>query len=405
MGAFTALGERVWPVPPDWSNGVTETLTWSTDVMQASATAVSQHRRLAIAPRRQIGFEVLEHGQERRVADMLLAGYSGDWLLPIWPDVQFPSGPIEAGDEFIACTTAGFEFAVGAKALLWAGVNAWEVVEIDEVDETGLVLAAPLANDWPQAGDWRGRRLYPLRRARLQDGAEEELLSDTASRRSLTFDIREACDWPALDAPTVYLGHPVLDVRPDESSNPTVSYTRLTQSVDYGTALPFVHDLPGLALRAQQSHWTLNGRTERAWFRALLHTLSGRHTPIWVPSLACDLKPVATLAGNSTTLTVEWAGYTLFGLGNPNRRDLRIELVDGTVAHRRITHASDNGNTETLTLSAALSAQAIAPGRIRSIGFMALCTLASDSIEIEHLTDASGIATATTGWQAVVPDV
>ncbi|WP_428999856.1 hypothetical protein, partial [Stenotrophomonas maltophilia] len=83
------------------------------------------------------------------------------------------------------------------------------------------------------------------------------------------------------------------------------------------------------------------GRAEHTWFRSLLYTLGGRRTPIWVPSYASDLKPVAAVAGGSTSLSVEWAGYTLFGKGQPNRKDVLIELRDGTKLCRRITNAAE----------------------------------------------------------------
>lgn len=399
MGAFTAIGAKIWPVMPDWSGGVQERLAWLSDVMQASATAVSQHRGLRIGPRRSISFDVLAEGQERRVADMLLAGYSGTWLLPIWPDVQFVGAHAAAGD-FITCATTGFDFVTGGKALLWSAVNTWEVVQVDTISGAGLLLAAPLVNSWPA-----GTRLYPLRRARVQDGAEEILRTDTISRRGLTFEITEASDWPALASPTTYLSHPVLDVRPDESDDPASSYMRLAQTVDHETGAPVVHDLPGIALRMQQSHWKLWGRAEHAWFRSLLYTLQGRRVPMWVPSFASDLKPAAAVTGGSATLSVEWAGYTLFGKSKHNRKDVRIELTNGTVLYRRITNAVEAGATETLTLNASLSGSSIAAGSIRLISFMALCTLASDDVEIDHATDQDGAATATTGWQAVVPDV
>jgi hypothetical protein len=127
--------------------------------------------------------------------------------------------------------------------------------------------------------------------------------------------------------------------------------------------------------------------------------------PIWVPSFSADLKPAAAIAAGSTTLPIEWAAYTLFGFGKPNRKDLRIELTDGTVLYRRVTGAAEVGSTENLTLSSSLDAGSIAPERILAISFMALCTLGSDETEINHQTDADGLATATTGWQAVVPDV
>jgi hypothetical protein len=397
---FSDTTDVPWTIPPDWTAGVQEVLSWATDVMQASASAVTQHRSLRSLPRRRVSMQVMATDQCRRAADALLAGHSGLWQLPIWADVQWLVAPLAAGAASIPCVTDGYDFVAGGKALLFSAVNTWEVVTVTTVASDHLTLSANTVADYAI-----GARLYPLRLARVQDGGEETLKSDTVSQRNLTFDIVEPCDWPLLASPTMYLGHLVLDVRPDESTSPTSSYSRLLQSADYGVAFPVVHDLPGLALRVQQSHWSLFGRAEHTWFRSLLYTLDGRRVPIWVPTFAADLQPVATIAGSSTSMTVEWAGYTKFGKNKANRKDLRIELVDGTVLYRRITNALESGNTEILTLSAALSSSSITPASIRQVSFMALCTLASDDVEIDHVTDQDGVATATTGWQAVVPDV
>ena len=396
---FEPSGIPIWPVTPDWGSSVVERLQFATDVMHASATGVSQHRSYRIGPRRSFSFSVLAGSQERRVADMLIAGHSSAWLMPIWPDVQWLAAVLASAVEEIPCATAGFDFVAGGKALLYSSVNRWEVVAIDSVEADRLVLTGPTSSSFKP-----GDRLYPLRRARLQTGAEETYRNADVSRRQLAFDIDEPTDWPALTDPTIYLTHPVLDVRPEESSDPTASYERLLQSVDYDASRPFVYDLPAQALRLQKTAWKLFGREQHSWFRSLLHTLDGRRVPMWVPSFASDLKPAASIAGGSTSLSVEWAGYTLYGKSKHNRKDVRIELNDGAVHYRRITNSVEAGGTETLTLSSSLSGSSIAPGRIRAISFMALSTLASDDFEIEHVTDQEGLATCTTGWQAVVPD-
>lgn len=398
---FTSGGPRIWPVTPDWNDRVNETLRWGSDVMHASATAVSQHRSYQIGPDRALSFGVKagRHG-DRQLADALLAGHRGRWLLPIWPDVQRLAAAVDDGDVFIGCAAEGYDFVAGGKALLYAAPTRWEVVAIDSIEAGGLGLADALAADWP-----RGTRLYPLRWAREQPGSEERMFSDAFSHREIGFTIIEPCDWPALADPTLYLTHPVLTSRPDESEDLTHAYKRLLQGVEYTGCEPFAYDLADQALRMQSTHWALVGRPRHSWFRSLLYTLNGRCAPMWLPSFASDLRPAAAIAGGSTSLSMQWAGYTQLGKDKHNRKDVRIELTDGTTFYRRITNAVEAGDTETLTLSASLDAGSIAPERIRAISFMALATLASDNVEIEHHTDQDGTARATLGWQAVVPDV
>lgn len=397
--AFSVDNARIWPIPPDWASSVTETLGWGTNVMRASATGVSFHLGYQDGPARSFAFEVAAWHAERRLADMLLAGHRGRWLLPVWPDVQWLGAALASGSTSIPCATEGFDFVEGAQALLYAAPNDWEIVVVDTVASDHLGLAgATIASRGP------GARLYPLRSSRVQDGAEERLRSDQASRRRLVFDLDSPCDWPALVDATTYLGHPVLEVRPDESEDPSATYSRLRQALAFDGAQPLDYDLADFALRAQQTRWKLQGRSMQAWFRSLLYTLQGQLVPMWLPSFAQDLQPVAAIAGGSTAMSVEWAGYTLFGKGRHNRRDLRIELDDGTLLYRRVSNAVEAGDTETLTLSSALSGSSIAPEHIRQVSIMALATLASDTTELEHVTDAAGVARATLGWQAVVPD-
>lgn len=394
-------GLCLWSLAPDWNEPVTEGLAWATSVNVASATGVSEHVSYQLGPQRSFGFEVAAARRgDRQLADALLAGHRGAWLLPIFPDVQRLAAAVGAGDGSIACRTDGFDFVAGGRALLWSSPTRWELLRINAIGPAGLTLVGTAAGSWPV-----GTRLYPVRRARIQDGSEERLLTDRASRRKLAFDIDEPCDWPALASLPMYLTHPVLEARPDKSEAPTASYARLRQGSNYPGSLPFAYDLADQALRAQSTAWKLVGRARHTWHRSLLYLLAGRATPVWLPSFAADLTPVAAIAGGSTALSVEWAGYTQLGKGRHNRRDLRIELADGTVHYRRVTDAVEAGATETLTLSAALGAAAIAPAQIRQVSFMALATLAGDAVEITHVTDADGTATATHGWQTVVPDV
>lgn len=397
-----ASGQPVaWPVPPDWKRPVRESLSWLTDVMQAPTSGVTQHRGLREAPRRSFTFDMVAQGQERRVAEALIAdrGGRGDWALPIWPDVQLLGSGVALGAETIPCDPVDRDFVAGGRALLWRSLRQWELVEVADVTEDSLALSGATTQAWPA-----GTRLYPVRRARLSDGPEETIWTDLSGRRSLTFQIQEACNWPAELPAMTYLGHPVLEHASDAGEDGNVSYARILEGSDNDSALPATFDLAGRGFRTQSHRWRLWGRAERSAFRGLLYGLCGRRVPIWVPSGQQDLRATASIESASTALTVEWAGYTLYGRQQPNRRDLRIVLNDGSAFMRRVTASSESGENEILTLSSALG-QAVAPGAIRRIEWMPLCIQASDTVEIEHATDLAGSASASTPFTAVVPDV
>lgn len=391
---------QVWPLPPDWSNGIQERLAWLTEILRAETTGATVHRSLRLGPRRSFTFEVVACGNDRSILDMLVARHGGEWLLPIWPDASWLGSDLPGGAIEVRCDTTGRDFVVSGKALLHSSIGHWELVDVAGVHFDRVAFAAPTTASF-SAGD----RLYPLRLARLQDGAREELLSDLVSRRELTFDITESSSFPAWSNPSTYRGHPVLVDRPDETTNLTGSYSRLGGTVDFDTSHPWVHDLAGLGLRTQQAQWTILGREEHSAFRSMLYALAGRAMPIWVPSWAADIVPLGTVPANGTTLRIANAGYTRFGLNQPNRRDLRIELFNGTTLYRRVVGATELEALELLVLDQPLDTSAIPAAQIRLISFLALSTLSSDEVEIDHITDADGVAQATLSWQAVVPDV
>ncbi|PZQ28084.1 MAG: hypothetical protein DI562_12015 [Stenotrophomonas acidaminiphila] len=397
---YTTNGPAPWPVPPDWSIGVRESLSWLTDVLRSNRTGYTQHRRLRLSPRRAFTFDVIADAQSRRVAAALLFDRGvKEWALPIWPDVQRTDAAIASGATIVPCRTSGFDFAVGGQAMLWRGVNQFEVAIIAAIAGDHLELQAPLASSWA-----RGTRLYPVRAARVVDGSEEQAWTDDAGKRSVSFQLTGPSDWPGVLPLVLYRGFPVLDHRSDEGTDPTSSVTRQIEFVDEGTSLVSAFDLAGRAFRTGSHRWLANGRGEQAVLRSLLYGLAGRSSPLWVPSGAADLKLAQPIAAASPTIVVEWAGYALFGRQQQGRRDIRIELKNGTAYHRRITVSSQAGANEVLTLDSALGAS-VSLAQIRRISFMSLSTLASDDVEIEHMTDADGTALCNLTFAAVTDDV
>lgn len=385
---ITANRIIAWAFAPDWGDGVTETLTWATDILR-SETGMEQRRAIRLAPRREFEAPMLFEGRERQLLDLSLFGWgSRVWALPIWPDIQLLATGVAAGATNIACATAGRDFRAGGLALL-RGESAFavEVVEVLSVESTGLILKRTTQQAWPA-----GSRLYPARAAQLMEQPSSSRLTDRAERLDVRFLVVEACDWPAVMPATLYRGWSVLEERPDESEDLTRAYQRLLLELDSGSALPLLTDNAGLAFPVLQHRWLLDGRAQQAAFRSLLYALNGRQAALWVPSHADDLSLAATVSDVATTIDIEAIGYTRFGQSKPGRRDIRIELRDGSVLHRRITGSTAlSADVERLAIDSALGRQ-VTPAEVLRISWLVLCRLDSDSVTIKHETDADGVA-------------
>lgn len=385
---ITATRIIAWPFVPDWSESVIERLTAATDMLQ-SESGVSQRRKLRLAPRRE--FEALTYveGRERQFLDLALHAWSAKvWALPIWPDIQLLTQSVPAGALSIPCSTAWLDFRDGGLAML-RGEDAFtaETVEIETVSLLGLQLKRATQHAWPI-----GSRLYPVRTAQLIEQPSLSKVADTLVSASVRFQVVEPSDWAAIMPETLYRGWPVWDARPDESEDLSHSFERLLSVLDNGMALPLMSDTADRGLTLLGQRWVEQGRASRAALRSFIHAMCGRQKTVWVPTHMDDLTLIASVTSLATTLDIPNIGYTRLSNGKPGRRDIRIELHDGSVFMRRITSSIElNVAVERLVLDSALGLE-VAPQQVARISWMVLCRFESDTQEIEHLTDSEGVA-------------
>lgn len=402
LAALRVTANRIiaWSFAPDWGDNITERLSFSTDVLQ-SESLVEQRRALLLGPRREFHAQMYAEGRERQLLDMALFGWGSRlWALPIWPDIQLLARPVPAGSRRIACSTAYLDFRASGLAML-RGEDAftYEVVEIERLDTDGLDLVHGTQRPWPQ-----GARLYPVRSAQLLEQPQLKRLTDTLQAAQVQFRVAEVSDWPAQMPATLYRGWPVLEQHPDETEDLSSSYRRLLAEWDSGMALPLMTDIAGRALAMIGYRWQGLGRAERAAYRSLIYALRGQQKALWIPTHADDLTLAAPVSETSVILDVAHIGYSRFGQVRPGRRDIRIEWPDGTALHRRITGSTElSSDTERLVIDSALG-RAIGPGQAVRISWMSLCRSASDTVEIEHITDSEGVASSSLTFQGVRDD-
>ncbi|MFK2904578.1 hypothetical protein ISP17_11430 [Dyella ginsengisoli] len=395
-----AIGQPVlWPLPPNWATPPTEALAWLTD-LQVSRNGTQQKRQLRLAPRRLFGFAIAADADERRLVDAISNDQGTRQVhLPIYPDMQLLAAPLAAGATSVPCTTTGYDFTAGGLAVLWASARQWELLSVATVAADALTLTTATASAWPA-----DTRLYPVRLARLAEPVKFTVRSDDVAEASVSLLVDEPCDWPAVAPTTLYRGVPVMDRRPNEADAAAVSYARTVQTVDEDAGPVTYFDYPGQAFAGQPHTWLTVGRADHAAARSLLYGLAGRAGQWWVPTWRADFRLASPSAASDSSISVEWAGYTVFGREQVNRKDVRIVLTDGTVLLRRILSSSEGSDTETLTLDAPLGVD-ITPASVLLISFLQMCQLASDTVQITHVSGPDGVCTFSTVWQGVKHDV
>lgn len=388
--AITGVRVTAWTFHPNWESGIREQLEWLTDVL-ASKTNREQRRALRAEPRRNIAFDILVNGVDRARLDLALYSWGARyWALPIFNDVQWLSG-VAAGSDVVMCNTEYSDFRdAGLAILIGDGSADYEVIEIDTVESDRLLLKKPLINDWPYA------RLFPLRTARLVDQPNLQRLTDDLVQSSVEFILTDA-DWPEL-VTTLYRSFPVIDKAPDESDELTLTYNRLLNIIDNGTGELYQDDYAGVASHIQSYGWLLEGAADRANWRSLFYTLRGRQGAVWIPTFMQDLNIVAVQTDSIDITNIDYGRFISMMEG---RRDVRIELNDGTVFMRRITASVVvDSNTERLALDSSITPLFI-PADVCRASWMALCRLDSDRIELHHITDNTGCARATAVFRGV----
>ena len=215
----------------------------------------------------------------------------------------------------------------------------------------------------------------------------------------------DPCDWPVASGLPIYRGYPVLETAPDEGPGSDSTYEREAVTLDNDTGVITVDDHAGIGFTNQSHAWFMQGRATRAAFRSLMYLLKGRRGSIWVPTYQADMILAEPTTAGQPSIDVEMTGASLYLSGQRNRRDIRVELLDGRLFYRRITGATAlDANTERVTLDSSLGIN-LAPSQVRKISYMAPSRLNSVSIEIQHHGMADGFASSVTPWRSLGEDL
>lgn len=392
-------GARIvsWCWPPDWSERIVERLTWMTEI-HASDALIEQAVRRRIWPRQELEFSAWAEGADRRTMEAAMWGWGARaWALPIYTDGQQLISEYPAGATELMIATADLQFTAGGLAQIQEGSDSrtTETIEIDAVLADRVRLVRPLRKAW-KAGAW----IYPMRRAKLTRETSVTPFTGDFSGARLRFISVETAPYSDAHGLPLYRGLPVLEWMPDHGETPQAGMRRNIISVDNLTGAPVEYDAAGMPEATKRLAWMWPTRALGARFRKLLYYLKGQANPIWVPTGTQDMVMVATAADSGESIDIEAIGYTAHLVGQVGRRDIRIQLHDGTIFYRRITGAQVvDGTIDRIAMDAPLG-RTVTPEQVALISFIAPMVLNADAAEIAYWTgDVTTSSTTFRGWR------
>ena len=384
----------VWQADPDWTNGVTETLEWKTDILQSYSGAEQRIAR-RLSPRRTFEFSILINGNERSRFENRLAFVGGNsWYFPIYTDVTYLNYAVNIGAIVLPCSTIGRDFVVGNKVLIKSeinNVNQTALLEVAAISSDSITLVNPIETRFNA-----GACIYPVRLAVLTDVPELTRYNDDLLSAQIRFRISEHNAFSNdISHLPIYRHFPVLTTHPDWSESLKGRYERFLIELDNGSSAPSRLDTARLPFFVQEFRWFVTERNEQVELRKLFYYLNGCQKCVWVSSQANDFNVVMV---DGRVIDVENVGFNEIGL-IPGRKDIAITLCNGDAIYRRIEKvAVASDEIERLLLNDSISVNA---ADILSVSFLTLCRLDNDSVSWEHITDADGLANITCSFRGV----
>lgn len=386
------LGYPVFLPMPNWKDGITERIEWQTDVL-GSETGAEQRRPIRLHPRRSFDASFLRWDENRQILDTTMAGVgSAPILLPLWHDMTAVENDAPAGSTRIDGQYRVKDFNVGDVVIFRRDLE-WDyevnLIAAIDFDAGQMTLELGLQND---VG--RGTRMYPVRVAKVQEAVSGRIITG----RVADYQIRFMCQEPYSLEPSwsdmaIYprTGLHILALPDDWKSAQETSIDRQIYMFDNESGMIESVD-PGNQTRGNtKKSYQIHGRTNDRQFRQLLFALRGRAKTFHLPQGTEDFILSRDINPSDGALIVRRCGYTQFvGSTQATKRDIMVELFDGTQIPTTIISSRIVGNEEWLFLSQSIPATAMAD--VKSIGYMPVARLDVDGVEIKRLTDSAGVS-------------
>lgn len=419
LAADYRFGLPMFTTLPNWQQGVTERLSWLTDILD-SETGAEQRRSVRRNARRQFEANFLRQRHERDRLDTFFSGIgAAEFMFPLWHEavrmedgidmegsgVRFPDGELQFR-----------EFYKGDLVFVNKGDPAdYDILQVGDVDYTNnrFTWAFPPPRAWPI-----GTRIYPMRAARMITAPRMSNITDTVSTATLQFDLSEpykvAASWG-----NVVGGQPFFPFVADRATNIDSEYGRKFFTIDNDSGVPVTLDHGRFTSIITQASFRLFGRIKATQMRQWLQAARGQAAHFFMPTFMQDIEPVGDIQQGAQEVVIRPQGFYEYMLRpQPTRIQLSFQLRTGTNIYANITNVSPiyktdpDGSVSTplVTVAEMLSLDVALPeidmSEVKRVSFVTEARFNQDAFELHHNTNQQAAVDVTlTFRQAFNPRV
>ena len=382
------VGRRIvlFPLMPQWRSPIDETITvksWAIPSVDGGEQTGTVWGSNAVRT-----FEyntVLKSAEEmQRAENLIFTGQGRFFGLPIWTEKRRLTAPAASLSVALSFDTEGFSAEEGSLVVLWDGPDHTEIKEVLSVSAGGVVLSTILDESWGT-----GTIVYPLAVALLSSEVTGNRETTGVVRVPLMFECEPSAT-PSNIAPGTpaytYLGDELYLTPINWSGAQPMTYSSDRKKLDYGTLKFSAFTPSGYSTYSKRHNWTLEGESEKADFRKFLGRRQGLAKPVWMPSGVEDFTIVEDATSVSSLIHVKPNGYQNLVAQHVARRDIILEMWDGTFLCRRIIGSSLEVQGLRLQLNSSHGID-IHVSAVKRISYLGWYRLASPAVTMRHLTD------------------
>jgi hypothetical protein len=378
------LALPVWSFTPNWKSGVTERLSWKSEILDGEGST-EQRRSLRRNPRRSWEAQFLRTGSQRmRMNDFITGIGNRSFIAPFWPEQLKLQNPLSSGTisaAFSAGTLDFREFVPGQLVLLYGfDPVEYELLIVDSVNATTITFTSQVIKSWGP-----GTRICPAYEVRFDTIPGLVSVTDRLATSSIRF---EQVNTIAHIEPSWGYCAPLWQFILDRKESLQIGFERSAFMLDNDTSPADVVDFAERTRNSVRGSGVLFGKQAASIYRSFLAQARGRTARFWFPSGTHDVEPTGSIGG--LTLDVVNTGNEEFiGAPQESRQMLGFYFNNGTPTFYRKVISVERISNSVQRFTFEVPVPPIDRSKVLRVGYVMPVRFDQDTFELHHVSDSA----------------